>query len=109
MADLIQAVRPMAHEIVETTFRKALDEQISRAIGGEAATYFDAATTGDDEPDTTAPDSTGDQSGPGYETTDIGTLNTETGALNAASPPPGVSIADGPPVEVEECRWTRSR
>ncbi|MDS1115438.1 MerR family transcriptional regulator [Gordonia westfalica] len=78
MADLIQAVRPMAHEIVETTFRKALDEQISRAIG-EAATYFDAATTGDDEPDTTAPDSTGDQSGPGYETTDIGTLNTETG------------------------------
>lgn len=45
MAELIQTVRPMAHEIVETTFRKALDEEISRAIG-EASTYFDAADTG---------------------------------------------------------------
>ncbi|MFT4127371.1 MAG: MerR family transcriptional regulator, partial [Gordonia sp. (in: high G+C Gram-positive bacteria)] len=42
MAEMIQTVRPMAHEIVETTFRRALDEQISRAIG-EASTYFDAA------------------------------------------------------------------
>ncbi len=42
MAELIQTVRPMAHEIVETTFRKALDTQISHAIG-EASTYFDAA------------------------------------------------------------------
>lgn len=42
MAELIQAVRPMAHEIVETTFRKALDTEISRAIG-EASVYFDAA------------------------------------------------------------------
>ncbi|MHC3001763.1 MerR family transcriptional regulator [Gordonia metallireducens] len=77
MADLIQTVRPMAHEIVETTFRRALDEQISQAIG-RAATYFDAAT-GDEEPDPATPESTGDQPGAGYETTDIGTLNTETG------------------------------
>ncbi|MCK8613176.1 MerR family transcriptional regulator [Gordonia sp. C13] len=77
MADLIQTVRPMAHEIVETTFRRALDEQISQAIG-RAATYFDAAT-GDEEPGSTTPDSAGDQRGAGYETTDIGTLNTETG------------------------------
>ncbi|GAC01074.1 putative MerR family transcriptional regulator [Gordonia namibiensis NBRC 108229] len=77
MADLIQTVRPMAHEIVETTFRRALDEQISQAIG-RAATYFDAAT-GDEEPDSTTPDSAGDQPGAGYETTNIGTLNTETG------------------------------
>lgn len=43
MAELIQTVRPMAHEIVESTFRKALDRQISQAIG-EASTYFDAAS-----------------------------------------------------------------
>ncbi len=42
MAELIQTVRPMAHDIVETTFRKALDEQISKAIG-EASTYFNAS------------------------------------------------------------------
>ncbi|MGV9670164.1 MULTISPECIES: MerR family transcriptional regulator [unclassified Gordonia (in: high G+C Gram-positive bacteria)] len=50
VADLIQTVRPMAHEIVETTFRKALDEEITRALG-EASTYFDvaeAAVTGED-------------------------------------------------------------
>ncbi|AUH67976.1 MULTISPECIES: MerR family transcriptional regulator [Gordonia] len=41
MAELIQTVRPMAHEIVETTFSRALDKEISRAIG-EASTYFDA-------------------------------------------------------------------
>lgn len=42
MAELIQTVRPMAYEIVESTFRKALDAQISYAIG-RASTYFDAA------------------------------------------------------------------
>ncbi len=42
MAELIQTVRPMAHDIVETTFRKALDEQISKAIG-DASTYFDVS------------------------------------------------------------------
>ncbi|KJR07357.1 MerR family transcriptional regulator [Gordonia sihwensis] len=41
MAELIQTVRPMAHEIVETTFSRALDKEISRAIG-EASNYFDA-------------------------------------------------------------------
>ncbi|MGB6246630.1 MerR family transcriptional regulator [Gordonia sp. (in: high G+C Gram-positive bacteria)] len=41
MAGLIQTVRPMAHEIVETTFSRALDNEISRAIG-EATTFFDA-------------------------------------------------------------------
>lgn len=50
MAELIQTVRPMAHDIVETTFRKALDDEISKAIG-EASTYFDAASGG---PDATA-------------------------------------------------------
>ncbi|MCD2145399.1 MerR family transcriptional regulator [Gordonia paraffinivorans] len=77
MADLIQTVRPMAHDIVETTFRKALDEQISKAIG-EAATYFDAAR--DDE---TIPVESGGwpagQTDPDNETTDVGTLNTDTG------------------------------
>ncbi|AZG46116.1 MerR family transcriptional regulator [Gordonia insulae] len=43
MAELIQTVRPMAHEIVESTFRQALDKQISVAIG-EASTYFDASS-----------------------------------------------------------------
>ncbi|MBT0566942.1 MerR family transcriptional regulator [Williamsia sp. CHRR-6] len=33
VAELIQTVRPMAHEIVQTAFRKALDEKISVAIG----------------------------------------------------------------------------
>ncbi|MDL9936917.1 MerR family transcriptional regulator [Gordonia sp. ABSL1-1] len=61
MADLIQTVRPMAHDIVETTFRKALDEQISKAIG-EAATYFDAAQPSDDVPAETS-------------TTNVGTLD----------------------------------
>lgn len=46
VADLIQTVRPMAHEIVETTFRKALDDEITRAIG-QASTYFDV--TADDD------------------------------------------------------------
>lgn len=41
IAGLIQTVRPMAHEIVETTFSRALDQEISRAIG-EATTYFEA-------------------------------------------------------------------
>ncbi|MBM7367999.1 MerR family transcriptional regulator [Gordonia hydrophobica] len=41
IAELIQTVRPMAHEIVETTFSRALDQEISRAIG-EATTYFEA-------------------------------------------------------------------
>ena len=45
MAELIQTVRPMAHDIVETTFRKALDDEISKAIG-QASTYFDAASGG---------------------------------------------------------------
>ena len=45
MAELIQTVRPMAHDIVETTFRKALDEQISKAIG-EASTYFKRVAVG---------------------------------------------------------------
>ena len=45
MAELIQTVRPMAHELVETTFRKALDDEISRAIG-QASAYFDAAENG---------------------------------------------------------------
>ncbi|NLG44981.1 MerR family transcriptional regulator [Gordonia sp. (in: high G+C Gram-positive bacteria)] len=41
IAELIQTVRPMAHEIVETTFSRALDKEISRAIG-DATTFFDA-------------------------------------------------------------------
>ncbi|ALG83612.1 MerR family transcriptional regulator [Gordonia phthalatica] len=41
IAGLIQTVRPMAHEIVETTFSRALDNEISRAIG-EATKYFEA-------------------------------------------------------------------
>ncbi|MGV9709206.1 MerR family transcriptional regulator [Gordonia sp. NPDC003424] len=54
MAELIQTVRPMAHEIVETTFRKALDQQISQAIG-QASTYFDAALATGDAVDNNAP------------------------------------------------------
>lgn len=50
MAELIQTVRPMAHDIVETTFRKALDEQISKAIG-EASTYFDVSQVQVDDAD----------------------------------------------------------
>ncbi|GAC70153.1 MerR family transcriptional regulator [Gordonia soli] len=46
MAELIQTVRPMAHEIVETTFRRALDEKISKAIG-EATTFFDVGAVVD--------------------------------------------------------------
>ncbi|GAA1481106.1 hypothetical protein GCM10009624_15460 [Gordonia sinesedis] len=51
MAELIQTVRPMAHEIVESTFRKELDQQISKAIG-EASTYFDVSKNQADEPPT---------------------------------------------------------
>lgn len=47
MAEMIQTVRPIAHDIVETTFRKALDDEISKAIG-EASTYFDSAAEKDD-------------------------------------------------------------
>ncbi|MEZ5210446.1 MULTISPECIES: MerR family transcriptional regulator [unclassified Gordonia (in: high G+C Gram-positive bacteria)] len=45
LAELIQTVRPMAHEIVETAFSKALDVEISRAIG-EANKYFDDGSNG---------------------------------------------------------------
>ncbi|GAC56937.1 putative MerR family transcriptional regulator [Gordonia hirsuta DSM 44140 = NBRC 16056] len=41
LAELIQAVRPMAHDIVETAFAEALDDAISRAIG-EATTFYEA-------------------------------------------------------------------
>ncbi|ACY20092.1 regulatory protein MerR [Gordonia bronchialis DSM 43247] len=73
MAELIGTVRPMAHDIVETTFRKALDEQISKAIG-EAATYFDAADAVDaadagEDPAATTPDNT---------SMNIGTLDSDT-------------------------------
>lgn len=44
LAELIQTVRPMASEIVETAFSKALDAEISRAIG-EANKYFDDGST----------------------------------------------------------------
>ncbi|MCF8603297.1 MerR family transcriptional regulator [Gordonia sp. HY442] len=40
IAELIQTVRPMAHEIVESAFSKALDDEISRAVG-QAGRYFD--------------------------------------------------------------------
>lgn len=40
LAELIQAVRPMAHDIVETAFAEALDDAISRAIG-EATTFYE--------------------------------------------------------------------
>jgi len=40
LAELIATVRPMAYQIVESTFSKALDAEISKAIG-EASTYFD--------------------------------------------------------------------
>ncbi|MGB3302826.1 MerR family transcriptional regulator [Gordonia sp. (in: high G+C Gram-positive bacteria)] len=46
IAELIQTVRPMAHEIVETTFMRALDNEISRAIG-EATKFFDATVEGE--------------------------------------------------------------
>lgn len=51
IAELIQTVRPLAHEIVESTFRKALDREISQAIG-EASTYF--AVSPDDPADRSA-------------------------------------------------------
>ncbi len=51
IAELIQTVRPMAHEIVESAFSKALDDEISRAVG-EASSLFDKskdpATSSDD-------------------------------------------------------------
>ncbi len=61
MAELIQTVRPMAHDIVETTFRKALDDEISKAIG-EASTYFDAAedVSDADVPNVDVPSAGGD-------------------------------------------------
>ncbi|WP_143965795.1 MerR family transcriptional regulator [Gordonia zhaorongruii] len=40
LAGLIQTVRPMAHDIVEAAFSKALDDEISRAVG-RASSYFD--------------------------------------------------------------------
>ncbi|GEE01294.1 hypothetical protein nbrc107696_17400 [Gordonia spumicola] len=51
IAELVQTVRPMAHEIVESAFSKALDDEISRAVG-EASSIFDkskgsAASSGD--------------------------------------------------------------
>ncbi|GAA3717636.1 MerR family transcriptional regulator [Gordonia hankookensis] len=68
MAELIQTVRPMAHEIVESTFRQALDKQISVAIG-EASTYFDAST--DEDP--AAPDTAGiTGGGEDTDTVDVG-------------------------------------
>ncbi|GAA4745227.1 MerR family transcriptional regulator [Gordonia alkaliphila] len=47
LAELINTVRPMAHDIVETAFSKALDAEISKAIG-TATKYFDEET-GDEE------------------------------------------------------------
>ena len=41
LAELIQTVRPIAHDIVETAFADALDTEISRAIG-EASKYYEA-------------------------------------------------------------------
>ncbi len=43
VANLIGAVRPMAHEIVDTQFRRALDAKISSAIG-EASEILEADT-----------------------------------------------------------------
>ena len=43
VAHLIGAVRPMAHEIVDTQFRRALDAKISSAIG-EASEILEADT-----------------------------------------------------------------
>ena len=40
LAELIQTVRPMAHDIVETAFSKAMDREISRAIAA-ANTFYD--------------------------------------------------------------------
>lgn len=40
LAELIQTVRPMAHDIVESAFADALDAEISRAIG-DATTYYE--------------------------------------------------------------------
>ncbi|AVM01781.1 MerR family transcriptional regulator [Gordonia iterans] len=45
LAELIQTVRPMAHDIVENAFAKAMDAEISRAIG-EANKLYDG---GDDD------------------------------------------------------------
>lgn len=47
LAELINTVRPMAHDIVETAFSKALDAEISKAIG-TATKYFDEGT-GDEQ------------------------------------------------------------
>ena len=73
-SDVGRALRRIAHEIVETTFRKALDEQISMAIG-EAATYFDAEVP----PPVLPADEESEPAQTDYETTDVGTLNPETG------------------------------
>ncbi|MFT3661040.1 MAG: MerR family transcriptional regulator [Gordonia sp. (in: high G+C Gram-positive bacteria)] len=48
LAELIQTVRPMAHDIVETAFAKALDLEISRAIG-EANKLYDGGGDNDGE------------------------------------------------------------
>lgn len=58
MAELIQTVRPMAHEIVESAFSKALDRHISKAIG-EASSYFGEAAEKAAPPDVAAPNSAG--------------------------------------------------
>ncbi|MFT3716746.1 MAG: MerR family transcriptional regulator [Gordonia sp. (in: high G+C Gram-positive bacteria)] len=46
LAELIQTVRPMAHEIVESTFAKALDTEISRAIAQANKLYDEGAGDG---------------------------------------------------------------
>ncbi len=83
MADLIQKVRPMAHEIVETTFSKAFDEQISKAIG-EASKFFDAPITSDDVAEVAAPSHTvpGERLDDDLDTTtmDVDTLKPDTEA-----------------------------
>ncbi len=56
VAELIQQVRPMAHEIVETTFSRALDNEISQAIG-EASKYFESPPDADQVPDALAGES----------------------------------------------------
>ncbi len=105
MAELIQTVRPMAHEIVETTFRKALDDEITRAIG-EASTYFDVADTDVPAPDVPAPDvpgadvTDGPASGIDPETAGDGAQNMTTGSVtsNAVSP----DTSEGPTPGTEE-------
>lgn len=89
VAELIQTVRPMAHELVESAFAKALDAEISKAIG-EASTYFDMSTANSDPPG-------GDDGGvPGGDAGDPPSSDAGDAPGSDRGDPPGSDVGDPP-------------